>query len=99
MLLYVNAACAAALILLVARCLTVRDVTGRVLEIPDAGTSRAEAMVNGLLSVDGVDEVVVVESEGVAYLKIDNTVFVEEKLERHLAQSGTAGVGRSESSP
>jgi len=98
-LLYVNAACAAALILLVARCLTVRDVTGRVLEIPDAGTIRAEAMVNGLLSVDGVDEVVVVESEGVAYLKIDNTVFVEEKLERHLAQSGTAGFGRSESSP
>ena len=68
--------------------LTVRDVSGRVIEIADPTSDHAHSLVNALLSIEGIDDVVFVEAEGMAYLKIDNAHFVEDRLERLLAQSG-----------
>ncbi len=89
-LLYVNAGLAAVWFLLVSRGLTVQDVSGRVVEIPDPSSDRAHSLVNALSSIEGIDDVVFVESEGLAYLKIDNALFVEDGLERLMTQSGAA---------
>ncbi|MBS03696.1 MAG: MFS transporter [Gammaproteobacteria bacterium] len=87
-LLYVNAGCAVLWFGLVMWGLTVRDVSGRVIEIADPTSDHAHSLVNALLSIEGIDDVVFVEAEGMAYLKIDNAHFVEDRLERLLAQSG-----------
>lgn len=57
----------------------------RTLQLASMSDQSAQQRIDGLLSVDGVLDVVVIESEGVAYLKVDEQVISNEELEKFAA--------------
>ncbi len=67
------------------RYLEVRNLSGRVVNVTLNEGERPNDLANALLSLRGIEDAVVVESEGVAYLKIDNSAFDEAALETFLA--------------
>jgi MFS family permease len=64
------------------------NVESRTLDMRRYGSLSANQLLEALSSVRGVTDVVLVENEGVAYLKIDNASFNEDDLLQHLLQPG-----------
>ncbi len=58
------------------------DMSSRTIRIPPGSYPGAIEMWEALSSVDGVLDVVVIEEENIAYLKIDNSRFDDEALAR-----------------
>ncbi|MBD3646711.1 MAG: MFS transporter [Pseudomonadales bacterium] len=57
------------------------DMSSRTIRIPKDTEAGAIDVWEALSSVDGVLDVVVIEEEGVAYLKVDNDRFKDEALD------------------
>ena len=73
-------------------CLTFRqpgDIGSRTLQLDKFAPDSAQSRVEALLSVDGVIDAVVLETEQVAYLKVDEQRFSDEQLARVINSGNT----------
>ncbi len=65
------------------------NIGSRTVALQNVGEAPAQDRANALLSVHGVLDVVVIDSEGVAYLKVDEDRFDDKDLVPALQGSGT----------